>query len=186
MRGRVVPALVAVALLAAGCSSAGSSSTGSNFVSGDGTITVLSTAQRRAPVEVAGQTLDGTRFDLASLRGHVVVLNVWGSWCGPCRKEAPDLQAAHAKLGPSGVGFVGIAVRDTAGSAQAMQRGFGITYLSLLDDGGNLLLALRGAVSPSAVPSTLVLDAQGRVAAAVSGPTTTQTLVDLVGQVTSG
>ena len=75
-------------------------------------------------------------------------------------------------------------MRDDAGSAQAMQRTFGITYPSLLDDGGNLLLALRGAASASAVPTTLVLDGQGRVAASVSGPTTTQTLVDLVGQVT--
>jgi thiol-disulfide isomerase/thioredoxin len=185
MRGRVVVGLVAGALLAAGCSSPVSSSTGSNFVSGDGTITVLSPAQRRAPVEVAGQTLDGARFDLASLRGHAVVLNVWGSWCPPCRKEAPDLQAARTKLAPSGVGFLGIAVRDQADTALAMQRSFGITYPSLLDDGGNLLLALRGAVSPSAVPSTLVLDAHGRVAAAVSGPVTTQTLVDLVDQVTA-
>jgi len=182
-RRRLVP-IALVALLATGCTPFGGSTSGTSFVSKDGTITMVAAGERNAPIEVSGQTLDGSRLDLASLRGHAVVLNVWGSWCGPCRKEAPDLQAAYAKLQPSGVGFLGIAVRDDAGSAQAMQRTFGITYPSLLDDGGNLLLALRGAASASAVPTTLVLDGQGRVAASVSGPTTTQTLVDLVGQVT--
>ena len=183
MRARWALPVAALLLLSTGCTSSSSTPVGTNFVSGDGTITVLSAAQRRAPIELAGQTLDGARLDLASLRGRAVVLNVWGSWCGPCRKEAPDLQAAYAALHPSGVGFLGIAVRDGADTALAMQRTFGIGYPSLLDDGGNLLLGLRGAASAAAVPTTLVLDAQGRVAAAVSGPTTTQTLVDLVHQV---
>jgi thiol-disulfide isomerase/thioredoxin len=171
-----------------GCSSSAAQrqTAGTNFVAGDGTITVLAVGQRRDPVSLAGTTLTGDRLDLAQLRGKPVVLTVWGSWCGPCRKEAPDLQAAYTQLKGSGVAFVGLHHDDTQANATAFQKKFGVTYPSIDDDGGRLLLALRGAVAPQAIPTTVVLDAQGRVAARVSGPTTKATLVGLVENVSAG
>jgi thiol-disulfide isomerase/thioredoxin len=183
--GRRVTAALAVALLAvsalAGCGSDGTTA------SSDGTITILPAGKRGDPVALAGNTLEGAPLDLATMRGKVVVLNVWGSWCPPCRKEAPDLQRAYEQLRPKGVEFVGIDFNDQSPSqAVAFQRTFGITYPSLADDGGKALLSLRGAVSAATIPSTLVLDTQGRIAVRVSSTVTTATLVDLVDGVLSG
>lgn len=186
----VVAALVAAGAVG-GCSADGTTGTsageGSNYVSGDGTITYLPPSRRRDPVALSGTTLEGRTLDLATMRGSVVVVNVWGSWCPPCRKEAPDLQRAYDELRPQGVEFVGINFRDPdPAPAQAFQRAFGITYPSLRDDGGSALLALRGAVSANSIPSTLVLDEQGRIAARASTALTRTTLVDLVADVRSG
>ncbi len=187
------PQLAAVLLAAglaatatAGCSSSGDASV-ANYVGGDGTITQLAADRRGAPIALSGTTVENDLLDLASLRGKTVVLNVWGSWCPPCRKEAPDLQAAYTQLAGSGVAFLGINVResDLAGAA-AFQKTFGVTYPSLVDDGGDLLLSLRGAVAAKTIPSTLILDPQGRIAARISGPTTRATLVALVQDVQSG
>jgi thiol-disulfide isomerase/thioredoxin len=173
--GAAMALLLAVATLGA-CSSSGSTSGSS-----DGTITIVPAGQRRDPIDLAGTTLDGARLDLTTLRGSVVVLNVWGSWCPPCRKEAPDLQRAYEQLEPAGVAFVGINFADPdPAPARLYVKRFGLTYPSLVDDGGTSLLALRGAVSASTIPSTLVLDAQGRIAARVTTAVTTATLVDLV------
>ncbi|NUR29379.1 MAG: TlpA family protein disulfide reductase [Catenulispora sp.] len=108
------------------------------------------------PPAVTGDTLDGGKLTLADLRGHVVVLNVWGSWCMPCRKEAPDLALAAHETAPRGVRFVGIDTRDNAASAQAFVRTFKIPYPSLVDKDGQLLLAFNGIIPVSAVPSTVV------------------------------
>jgi len=179
--------LAAAGLAAAGlaaCSAAPSQPAGTSFVAGDGVVTLVAPQDRQSPVAVSGATLEGSRLDLTTLRGAPVVLNVWGSWCAPCRREAPTLEAAKQKLEPQGVRFVGVDTReDDAAQALAFQRRYGISYPSLVDDGG-LLLALRGAVPPSSIPSTLVLDAQGRIAARISGPVpSVTTLVDLVADV---
>jgi thiol-disulfide isomerase/thioredoxin len=188
-RGRALAAGLLVAAALAGCSSSGGADgSGKGYISGDGTITVLSQGDRPEPVALAGTTLEGTPLDLASLRGKVVVLNVWGSWCPPCRKEAPDLQKAYEALGPQGVAFVGLDVNEQGGkdAPLAFQRTFGITYPSLADDGGKSLLALRGAVSAKTIPSTLVLDPEGRIAVRVNGPTDYSTLTALVEDVLAG
>lgn len=180
-----VPLTAGVAL--AGCTSGGSSSSGLNYQAGDGTITVLSPDQRKPPGELRGKTVDGKDVDLAGYRGSVVVLNVWGSWCPPCQQEAPDLQAASVALAPKGVKFLGINTKENGNqaAAAAFERAYGITYPSLFDS-PDYLLALRGVVAANAIPSTVVVDAQGRIAARISGPTTKATLVDLVDDVLTG
>jgi thiol-disulfide isomerase/thioredoxin len=185
VRGRAAVAALAVALALAGCSGDGQRGSGSGYVAGDGTVNVLPARDRPQPVALAGATLDGNRLDLATLRGKPVVLNVWASWCPPCREEAKGLQAAHEQLEASGrAAFVGINFRDDLDGARAFNRSKGITYPSLVDDGdGSLLLALRGAVSPSSLPATLVLDGQGRIAARVNGAVTTSTVLGLVDEV---
>jgi thiol-disulfide isomerase/thioredoxin len=176
--GVLVAALSVVALLA-GC--AGGGSAGNSSAQDGGVLTTLPVDKRKEPIDLSGTTLTGDRLDLATLRGKPVVLNVWGSWCPPCRKEAPDLQAAAAEL-TGKAAFVGIATRDEKANALAYERRFKVTYPSLLDR-GDLLLSLRGAVSAQSPPVTLVLDAQGRIAARWVGPVTRLTLVGMVDDV---
>jgi thiol-disulfide isomerase/thioredoxin len=191
-----VGAVCAAVLLVAGaggsltaCSSSSQGSSGRNFVQadGNGSITYVAPAKRGSAVSMRGTTLEGQPFDLSALHGKIVVMNVWGSWCAPCRKEAPDLQKAWVALGAKGVQFMGINVRESdKAQALAFQRTFGITYPSLTDDGGQALLSLRGAVAANAIPTTVVIDTEGRIAARVSGTTTATTLNDLVTDVTAG
>ena len=99
----------------------------------------------------------------------MVVVNVWGSWCAPCIAEAPALQAVHELTQDQDVSFVGVNTKDGAAAARAHEKRFGVTYPSIDDDGGRVLLDLRGSLPPSAIPSTLVLDREGRVAARILG-----------------
>ncbi len=193
MRSAMAAALVVAAVTLAGCTSAAGAGTpvdqgqpGQNYVGGDGTITELAPADRGDPVELKGSTLDGDDLDLADLRGQVVVVNVWGSWCPPCRKEAPVLKKVSDDLAAapdSEVSFVGIDTRDSAAAASAFIDNIGSTYPNIVDPDGVLLLSFRGSINPQAIPSTLVLDREGRVAARVIGEVTEGTLRSLVSSV---
>ena len=115
--------------------------------------------------EIEGRTITGETLSLKDLRGHVVVLNVWGSWCAPCRAEAPDLAKVAKETARRGVRFVGIDVRDNPAAGRAFEREFGTTYPSFDDQNGLVLAAFTGIVPVSAVPSTLVVDRDGVVRA---------------------
>lgn len=176
---------VLLALLALGgtasCADEIGSSGDQGFVAGKGIITVLDPADRKEPGEVAGETLDGEQVSLDDYAGQVVVVNVWGSWCGPCRKEAPMLAEAARDLADDGVAFLGIDSRDPSPSAaRAFVRRFDIPYPSIYDQQGRTLLAFRGTLNPNAIPSTVVVDPQGRVAGSVLGEVSRTTLEDLV------
>ncbi len=153
---------------------------GKGFVSGDGTIERLALGQRSTPLTLSGTTLQGASWKVADAKGKVLVLNVWGSWCGPCVAESPHLQQVWSEVSASGkpVQFMGINYRDSVETAKAFLRSNKVTYPSLEDDGGRTLLALRGKANTT--PTTLVLDRQGRVAARVSGPVSAATLTGLV------
>lgn len=170
MTRRTVVVLVAAALVAlTGCGATGTASggDGSGFVAGDGSTVLLAADQRTAAPAVAGTTLDGKPLDLASLRGKVVVVNFWASWCAPCREEAGALEKVYSETKPKGVEFVGIVSggKDSLANAQAFARRFDLSYPSLYDADNSLVLAFRGQMSPAAIPTTLVLDREGRVAA---------------------
>lgn len=153
---------------------------GATYTDGKATITTRDADSRDEPVEFSGTTLEGDALDVADYRGKVVVINIWGSWCGPCRAEMPHLVKAAAELGDD-VAFVGINVRDTEGKAKAFERRYEVTWPSIADEGGRTLLALRGTLPPNYTPSTLVLDPEGRVAALISGPAPSAiTIQDLV------
>lgn len=178
-----LPALtLLVALLAtAGCSNSGGTGD-KGYVDGSGVITVLTEAERKKPGPVSGTTLDGEEVSLEQYLGKVVVINVWGSWCPPCRAEADDLTVAAEELMPRGVVFLGINTRDNSvETALAFQRAQEVPYPSIFDPGGKNLLAFYGTLSPNAIPSTVVIDAEGRVAASIIGEVTSaRTLVDLI------
>lgn len=184
---RRLVALPAALLVLTGCG--GFSGGGSQgFISGDELITYLPVAQRQEVGAVSGTLLNGDSFNLASLRGKVVVINVWGSWCVPCRTEGPKLAAAARALAPAGVAFVGINTQDQSpDNGLAFDRRFNIPYSSIYDFGGRTLLAFHGRLTPNSIPSTIVLDKQGRIAASVIGPVTSAiTLQDLVQDVIAG
>ena len=154
-----------------------------DYISGDGTIEQLAADTRGAPVKLEGTTLTGTPWTMAGATGHVLVLNVWGSWCPPCIKETPELQKAWETVQSKGhaVTFLGLDKLEGPETGLAFEKANGVTYPSLAYDGGIPLLALQGKVI--ATPTTLVLDRSGRIAARVSGPLTSTTLLGLIDDV---
>ena len=172
--------LAVCGMVAAGCSTSGPGTGTSGYVSGSGAVTLLAPADRKAAPDLDGPTLDGTDVSLDDYRGQVIVLNVWASWCPPCRAEASDLVAASRRLAGEDVQFVGIDTRDSDANARSFVREAGVTYPSIVDPDGQTLLGFDPSLSAVALPSTLVLDARHRVAARVLGPITATTLTDLV------
>jgi thiol-disulfide isomerase/thioredoxin len=180
-RPLVVVLLAALALAASGCSNVGGTGD-KGYITGEGVITLLPEAKRKAPGEVSGQTLEGDQLSLSSYAGKVVVVNVWGSWCPPCRAEADDLAAASKELAAQGVVFVGINTRDSSqDNGLSFQRRYQVPYPSIYDPGGRNLLAFHRTLTPNSIPGTVIIDRQGRVAASILGEVTSKTtLVDLV------
>ncbi|MFB7518194.1 TlpA family protein disulfide reductase [Streptomyces sp. NPDC056144] len=141
---------------------------GTNFVSNTGGIDTVAKGERTTPKEIAGETLEGKPLDVADLKGKVVVLNVWGSWCGPCRAEAPHFAKVAKELKGQDVEFVGLNTRDpNKQPAIAFEEDYGVPYPSLYDPQGKLILFgfPKGTLNPQAIPSTVVLDKEGKIAA---------------------
>lgn len=153
---------------------------GKNYIAGDGSVLEIALEDRGEPVQFTSTLFSGETVNAADLAGEPAVLNFWYAACAPCRIEAPDLQALHEEFEPAGVRFVGVNVRDTAGTAEAFDRNFGITYPSLEDRSGQVLLAMTDYVPPQAVPTTIVLDRQGRVSARILGVAERSTLKSLI------
>ncbi|SFB38115.1 Thiol-disulfide isomerase or thioredoxin [Nocardioides alpinus] len=155
-----------------------SSSSGS-AVTGD-LVQQFEPGERPTVAAFEATLLDGGTLNSKSLRGTVTVMNVWGSWCGPCRAEAPDLVDAAQRLGDRAQ-FYGINVRDSPDAARAFERAFDIPYPSINpDDSARTILAFGGVLTAAAVPSTVVIDADGAVAARVVGQVDASTLIGLV------
>lgn len=181
---RLIGALVALGLLVAGCATEPTQTSG--FVGGDGTLTVLPPQDRPLAPLIEGTTLDGEPWSSAEESGTVLVYNVWGSWCSPCRAEAPALAEASRRTSDRAV-FVGLNTRDLDKAApQAFVRAFDVPYVNLYDPDGALLLEFSGQLPASAIPSTLLVDPEGRIAARVIGETTEATLVGLIDDLTAG
>jgi thiol-disulfide isomerase/thioredoxin len=181
---RKAACLLVAMLLLSGC---GTASAGANgFVAGDGTLTVLPADQRPAAPVIEGTTLAGDAWRSDSAGGKVLVYNVWGSWCAPCRAEAPVLVAASMRTADTAV-FVGLNTRDLDKAApQAFLRAFAVPYVNLYDPNGALLLKFSGQLPPSAIPSTLLVDTKGRIAARIIGEVTEATLVDVITDLAAG
>ncbi|MCU1573460.1 MAG: thiol-disulfide isomerase [Micrococcaceae bacterium] len=151
-----------------------------NYIAGDGSVTEYAATDRKQPVQFSGTLFDGTVVNSAAVAGRVTVLNFWYAACAPCRLEAPDLEALHQELAPQGATFYGVNIRDEAATADAFNRNFGLSYPSFQDKDGGVLLSLTDYVPPAAVPTTLVLDKQGRVSSRILGVAEKGTLKSLI------
>lgn len=156
------------------------------YISGTGKVDTVPVGERKAAPVLTGTSLTGTRISTSAYRGKVVVVNFWASWCAPCRSEAPALQAVQEKTKSAGVQFVGVNFKDNRNNAQVFVREFHLGYPSIYDQPGETALAFRGDLPPQAVPSTIVVDRQGRVAARIIGETTYTRLLDVVRKVSGG
>ncbi|MGW7359742.1 TlpA family protein disulfide reductase [Streptomyces sp. NPDC054802] len=170
-RAAVLTALVAAgALTLSACGGGGKSGGGgdTNFVTGTGGISTVPKSERQSPDKLAGETLHGEHLDVADLKGKVVVLNVWGSWCGPCRAEARYFSEVAKETKAQGVEFVGINTRDAKKQkAINFEKDYGVEYPSLYDPIGKLIVNgfPKGTLNPQAIPTTIVLDREGKIAA---------------------
>jgi thiol-disulfide isomerase/thioredoxin len=183
---------VAALLLVTGCSASGADEPTRNagqdgYVGGQNALTQVPPGSRQQAPVASGRALgtEGT-VSTADYRGKVIVLNVWGSWCAPCRQEAPDLQEASRETAEVAQ-FIGINSRDTdPAPAEAFTRAFGVTYPSIYDANGKVLLNFAGKLPLSTFPSTLIIDREGGIAVRISGPISKITLVDLIEDVAAG
>ena len=172
MARRRLPLLVAALALAVGTTSACSDldgTDGKTWITGEGSLQQVAVADRGAAVEADGEDLDGEPLDLADYRGKVVVLNVYASWCPPCRAEMPTVVELSEHADPAQVAFLGVNIRDNDSAARAFGKNVGIGFPSFADPGSSVLLSLSDELGPYSLPSTVVLDRQGRVAALVLG-----------------
>ncbi|MEU9369750.1 TlpA disulfide reductase family protein [Streptomyces avermitilis] len=172
------------ALVLSACGSGGTHGGGgdTNFVAGkDGIATVAKGSRVDAP-DLSGKTVDGKQLDVADYKGKVVVLNVWGSWCPPCRAEAPNFVKVAKDTAAQGVQFVGINTRDSGTApAKAFEKEQGVTYPSLYDPTGKLMLRFKkGTLNPQTIPSTLVIDRDGKIAARTLQPLTEEKLREML------
>lgn len=167
--------LVAVsALVLSSCGNGGASTAQENYISGNGAVTFISAGDRQMAPKLSGDTLYGTKFDFAGKK--IAVVNVWASWCSPCRAEIPALNSLSQKY--TDVQFMGILTRDNLANAEVFARQLAVPYPNFIDD--SLLLGFRNTLPANAIPTTVVIDKQGRVAARISGPVTVGGLSDLI------
>jgi thiol-disulfide isomerase/thioredoxin len=187
-RQHVSAMLLALGLvLVGGCGSPSTSGGQAGFPQTERNLTRIAPQQRQVLPEISGPAL-GTEQMLTSrgYPGKVVVINVWGSWCAPCRSEAPQLEAASRQTADTAQ-FLGITSKDyDPAQAIAFTRAFSISYPSIFDPTGKVLLNFAEVLPPSAIPSTMIVDSEGRLAARVLGPITETTLVDMIDDVASG
>ncbi len=178
---RLVPALLAGLLFAAGCTTGEGSAVDVNnggefrFVAGTPSGEVIPESDRATAPEFRGELLDGSDFDSADLSGDIAVLNFWASWCGPCRTETPAFQEVYAEVRDEGVQLLGLNVKDDEQLATAFLERYGVEFPSLFDPRSEVALAFRDFPA-NAVPSTIVLDRQGRVAAVYTAEITGEDL----------
>ncbi|MCQ6273225.1 TlpA family protein disulfide reductase [Pseudarthrobacter sp. R1] len=157
-----------------------------NYIAGDGSVNEYPPGSRGSRVSLEGQLFNGEKVSSRDWAGKVVVLNFWYAACAPCRAEAPDLAALHTEFKDKGVLFYGVNVRDDAATAEAFERTFKVEYPSFDDRDGGILLAMTEYVPPRAVPTTLVLDTEGRVSARILGISQKGTLKALITSAAAG
>ena len=168
-----------MALVLSSCGGGGSSMAEESFVSGNGSVSYIKAADRIAAPALSGMTLSGKNYTYNV--GQVAVVNVWASWCAPCRAEAPTLAALTEKY--TDVAFIGILTRDNPVNAEAFARRFALPYPTLIDD--SVLIGFRKSLPANAIPSTVLIDKRGNVAARISGEVTYSSLSELIEKVSA-
>lgn len=191
-RARLVRPLLAAAgalVLAGSIAACGESATEKaaqevGYREGDGSLHLIKESERQEPIELSGETIQGSTWDSADHRGSVVVVNFWGSWCGPCAKEAPHLVQAYEETAGDDVEFVGVDFRESSTeTGLAQSESWGFEWPSVYDESGATSIDMQGKMT--ATPSTAVLDREGRIAVVVLGPVTKNTLVGVIENTTA-
>ena len=170
---------LASVLLLTGCSNGGASKAQESFIAGSGAVTKIKAGNRIAAPAISGMSLSGKNF--TSTPGKVSVVNVWASWCSPCRAEEPTLSALSRTF--PDVQFIGILTRDNPVNAEAFTRKRGTPYPTLIDD--SILIGFSKSLPANAIPTTVVIDRQGKVAARISGAVTVASLTQLIEEVSA-
>ena len=171
--------VIASLVLLSGCSNGGASKAQESFIAGSGAITKIKISDRIAAPLIAGTTLQGQKFSFEPVK--VAVVNVWASWCSPCRAEEPTLSALARKY--PNVQFIGILTRDNPVNAEAFVRKRNTPYPTLIDD--SILVGFRKSLPANAIPTTVIIDKKGRVAARISGSVTVASLSQLIEEVSA-
>lgn len=171
--------VLASLLLLTGCSNGGASKAEESFIAGSGAVTKIKVGNRISAPAISGMTLSGKNFTFT--KGRVAVVNVWASWCSPCRAEEPTLSALSQKY--ADVQFIGILTRDNPVNAEAFNRKRGTPYPTLIDD--SILIGFRKSLPANAIPTTVVIDRDGNVAARISGSVTVASLSNLIEEVSA-
>lgn len=180
-------AVIGAFVLVTGCSGAGNRGSTDGYVSANGQITQVPAADRTDAPVLEGVDLDGKPISSETYAGKTLVVNVWGSWCSPCRKEAPALKVVAGEYADKDVQFLGILVRDDVSSAKAFNREQGITYPSIDDYANKNGLGFATSLPAQAIPTTWIIDAEGRVAVRiVTDRLSASTLAGLIDDVQAG
>lgn len=158
-------------------------SSGQSFVGHSYESTFYQVGHRPVAPPVSGTTLTGKRLSLSAYRGDTIVLNFWGSWCDPCRSEAPALGTLSRQLQSKKVQFVGVDIRDEPASALAFMQDFNVSYPSISDPNDEIALSFHSTVPPADIPTTLIIDRDGRIAARIFGSSTYAELKTLIDKV---
>ena len=181
-RGAAVSLVLALATLVAACGAPPRqlSSTSKEFGTNASRITQVPLKDRKAAPTIEGTDLFGQPISLSRLRGQVVVINIWGSWCPPCRKEQPVLSQVSEAQKTNGVRFVGVAIREPASASRAFVTNRQVPYPSVSDGDGKILAGFSSSIPSVAVPTTYIIDRNGLVAASIVDRATVSTLTDLI------
>lgn len=182
-RSRLLGVLIASSALISLSACAGEIATDSSkggYITGGGAITTVPPSDRKPAPPLSGDDLEGRQISADRFVGKTLVVNVWGSWCPPCRKEAPALIKVSRDLKPRGVEFLGIAVRESAAASKAFTDRVGVPYPSISNESGDLLVGFNSSLPTAAIPTTYVIDDRGRVAARILDEVTATTLTDVV------
>ncbi len=180
---RTVVSVAAVAAVLLAAALAVSLTQGSSKATDPGYILFPAGQQPSAP-DFTATSLTGSPIKFASYRGRVVVVNFWGSWCNPCRSEAPTLAVLSEQYRSHGVAFLGVDVGDTPANALAFTRSVGITYPSVNDPAYVVTQAFSQAVPITSTPTTLVVGPSGHVVGYIYGGVTYSALSTLISDAT--
>ncbi|SDZ56234.1 TlpA family protein disulfide reductase [Herbiconiux ginsengi] len=151
------------------------------FIAGDGAVIEVPEAERVAPIVLADvEDMSGIAVEIPAADARVTVVNFWYAGCAPCRAEAADLIDVARQTEGSGASFLGVNVRDTAATAQSFIDGYRVPYPNVIDSDGAVQFAFAGEIAPNAVPTTLVLDREGRVSSRILGTAEPSILLALI------